>query len=385
MKKVAINGFGRIGRNALRAFLQSPHAGFEIVAVNTGSQTPAQAAHLLKYDSALGKLDHAILCDDHNLYIDGRKIAFSRQPEPELCPWEELGIDIVLECSGEFTDVDSASGHLAAGAGKVLISAPTSDSDVATIVIGVNESDYNPQQHHIVSNASCTTNCLAPVAKVLDDHFGIESGLITTVHSYTLDQKLLDGSHKDLRRARAAAASIIPTSTGAARTIGRVLPKLQGKLDGLALRVPTLNVSIVDLVVNTRAAVTTDAILKALREASEGELHGILSVSREPLVSCDFRGDPHSAIVDGALTMVAGARTAKVLAWYDNEWAYALRLIDMAKLVAGVSPPRRPAVAALLRAPVPAPQASAAAVALNQEQEAALQDWSIARKDRDFG
>lgn len=377
MKRVAINGFGRIGRNALRAFLKTPQPGFEIVAVNTGSQTAMQAAHLLKYDSVLGRLDHQVICDSQDLYVDGRKIAFSRYSDPKLCPWRSLAVDIVLECSGEFTDAETAAGHLAAGAGKVIISAPVSDSDVATIVMGVNEQDYNANIHHIISNASCTTNCLAPLAKVIDDAFGIESGLITTVHSYTLDQKLLDGAHKDLRRARAAAESIVPTSTGAARTIGRVLPNLKGKLDGLALRVPTANVSIVDLVINTQAAVSSKGILAVLRRAAADELKGILAVSFEPLVSCDYRGDPHSAIVDGALTMVIGERTAKILAWYDNEWAYALRLIELTALVAG--PPKKAAAAVLLRPPV-APQP-----AISAEQEAALQDWSIARKDRDFG
>jgi glyceraldehyde-3-phosphate dehydrogenase type I len=333
MARVAINGFGRIGRNALRAWLKNPAEGVEIVAINDPLQDTEQSSHLLKYDSILGELPNSVSHTEDALVVDGRRLVFSREKGPDTCPWAEHKIDIVLECSGVFTDADKAGGHIKAGAKKVLISAPAKGED-ATIVLGVNDKIYDPEKHNIVSNASCTTNCLAPVAKVIDDAFGIESGLMTTIHSYTGDQRLLDTSHKDLRRARAAALSMIPSSTGAAKAIGLVLPHLKGKLNGFAMRVPTPNVSIVDLVVTTKKDVTAEAVNAALKEAANGPLNGILAVSDLPLVSCDFGGNKLSSIVDSDLTMVVGTRMIKVLAWYDNEWGYSNRLIDLAAMVA---------------------------------------------------
>jgi glyceraldehyde-3-phosphate dehydrogenase type I len=333
MARVAINGFGRIGRNALRAWLENPAEGVEIVAINDPLQDVEQSAHLLKYDSILGELPNSVSHAGDDLVVDGKKFVFSREKSPDTCPWSQHKIDIVLECSGVFTDADKAGGHIKAGAKKVLISAPAKGED-ATIVLGVNEKIYDSEKHNIVSNASCTTNCLAPVAKVIDDAFGIESGLMTTIHSYTGDQRLLDTSHKDLRRARAAALSMIPSSTGAAKAIGLVLPHLKGKLNGFAMRVPTPNVSIVDLVVTTKKDVTAEAVNAALKEAANGPLNGILAVSDLPLVSCDFGGNKLSSIVDSDLTMVVGTRMIKVLAWYDNEWGYSNRLIELAGMVA---------------------------------------------------
>jgi glyceraldehyde-3-phosphate dehydrogenase type I len=333
MARVAINGFGRIGRNALRAWLKNPAEGVEIVAINDPLQDTEQSSHLLKYDSILGELPNSVSHTEDALVVDGRRLVFSREKGPDTCPWAEHKIDIVLECSGVFTDADKAGGHIKAGAKKVLISAPAKGED-ATIVLGVNDKIYDPEKHNIVSNASCTTNCLAPVAKVIDDAFGIESGLMTTIHSYTGDQRLLDTSHKDLRRARAAALSMIPSSTGAAKAIGLVLPHLKGKLNGFAMRVPTPNVSIVDLVVTTKKDVTAEAVNAALKEAANGPLNGILAVSDLPLVSCDFGGNKLSSIVDSDLTMVVGTRMIKVLAWYDNEWGYSNRLIELAGMVA---------------------------------------------------
>ncbi len=333
MARVAINGFGRIGRNALRAYLDNPVAGVEIVAINDPLQDVAQSAHLLKYDSILGELPNSVSHTQDALVVDGKKFQFFREKDPSTCPWGKLNIDIVLECSGVFTDAAKARGHITAGASKVIISAPATNEDV-TLVIGVNDKIYDPEKHHIISNASCTTNCLAPVAKVLDEVFGIESGLMTTVHSYTGDQRLLDAAHKDLRRARAAGLSMVPSSTGAAKAIGLVLPALKGKLNGFAMRVPTPNVSIVDLVVNTRKDVTVETVNNALKEAAGGELNGILSVTDLPLVSSDFAGNKLSAIVDAQLTMCVGNRMVKVLAWYDNEWGYSNRLIELAGIVA---------------------------------------------------
>jgi glyceraldehyde 3-phosphate dehydrogenase len=333
MVRVAINGFGRIGRNTLRAYLQQPVSGLEIVAINDPMQDAAESAHLLKYDSILGELSNQISHTEDSLVVDGKKFQFSRERDPGSCPWQGLKIDIVLECSGVFTDAEKAKGHIKAGAKKVLISAPAKGEDL-TIVIGVNDKSYDPDKHHILSNASCTTNCLAPVAKVLDEAFGIESGLMTTIHSYTGDQRLLDAAHKDLRRARAAAMSMIPSTTGAAKAIGLVLPQLNGRLNGFAMRVPTPNVSIVDLVVTTKKDVTTQAVNAALKKAAEGELKGILAVTELPLVSCDFRGNKISSIVDADLTMTMGNRMVKVLSWYDNEWAYSNRLVELAGMVA---------------------------------------------------
>lgn len=333
MAKVAINGFGRIGRNALRAYLDNPVKGVEIVAINDPLQDVVQSAHLLKYDSILGELPNSVSHTEDALVVDGKKFEFFREREPSTCPWAKLNVDIVLECSGVFTDAEKAKGHIAAGAKKVIISAPAKNEDV-TIVIGVNDNTYDPDKHHIISNASCTTNCLAPVARVLDEVFGIECGLMTTVHSYTGDQRLLDAAHKDLRRARAAATSMIPSTTGAAKAIGLVLPGLKGKLNGFAMRVPTPNVSIVDLVVTTKKDVTAESVNNALREAANGALNGILTVSDVPLVSSDFCGNKTSSIVDSELTMIVGNRMVKVLAWYDNEWGYSNRLIELAGIVA---------------------------------------------------
>jgi len=333
MARVAINGFGRIGRNALRAYLENPVAGVEIVAINDPLQSIEISAHLLKYDSTLGELKHEIKHDADSLIINGKKIHFSAQKDPGQCPWKELKIDIVLECSGVFTEADKAKGHINAGAKKVLISAPAKNEDI-TIVIGVNDKSYDPEKHHIISNASCTTNCLAPVAKVIDDVFGIEHGLMTTIHSYTLDQRLLDTSHSDLRRARAANLSMIPSSTGAAKAIGLVLPHLKGKLNGFAMRVPTPNVSVVDLVATTRKPVTVESVNKALKEASHGALNHVLGFSELPLVSADFRSNKLSSIVDAELTMTVAENMVKVLAWYDNEWGYSNRLIELAGIVA---------------------------------------------------
>jgi len=333
MARVAINGFGRIGRNALRAYLEHPVSGVEIVAINDPLQSIDVSAHLLKYDSILGELKHEISHDDSHLIVDGKKIHFSAEKDPASCPWKSLSVDIVLECSGVFTEAAKARGHISAGAKKVLISAPAKDEDI-TIVIGVNDKQYDPEKHHIISNASCTTNCLAPVAKVIDDAFGIECGLMTTIHSYTLDQRLLDTAHKDLRRARAAALSMIPSSTGAAKAIGLVLPHLKGKLNGFAMRVPTPNVSVVDLVATTKKPVSVEAVNKALREAAGNGMKHVLAFCETPLVSSDFGGNRLSSIVDAELTMCVSENMVKVLAWYDNEWGYSNRLVELAGIVA---------------------------------------------------
>ncbi|HEY9774124.1 MAG TPA: type I glyceraldehyde-3-phosphate dehydrogenase [Planktothrix sp.] len=333
MARVAINGFGRIGRNALRAYLENPVAGVEIVAINDPLQSIEISAHLLKYDSILGELKHEITHNAEGLVINGKTIAFSAEKDPAGAPWKKHNIDIVLECSGVFTEAAKAKGHITAGAKKVLISAPAKDEDI-TIVIGVNDKQYDPEKHHIISNASCTTNCLAPVAKVIDDTFGIQAGLMTTIHSYTLDQRLLDTSHSDLRRARAANLSMIPSSTGAAKAIGLVLPHLKGKLNGFAMRVPTPNVSIVDLVATTNKPVSKESVNKALKEAAQGPLKHVLGFTDLPLVSQDFRANKLSSIVDGDLTMGVNENMIKVLAWYDNEWGYSNRLIELAGIVA---------------------------------------------------
>jgi glyceraldehyde 3-phosphate dehydrogenase len=333
MARVAINGFGRIGRNAFRAYLEHPVSGVEIVAINDPLQSIEISAHLLKYDSILGELKHEIEHDASSLIINGKKIHFSAEKDPTTCPWKQLNIDIVLECSGVFTEAAKAKGHMTAGAKKVLISAPATDEDI-TIVIGVNDKAYDPEKHHIISNASCTTNCLAPVAKVIDDLFGIECGLMTTIHSYTLDQRLLDTSHKDLRRARAANLSMIPSSTGAAKAIGLVMPNLKGKLNGFAMRVPTPNVSVVDLVATTSKPVTKESVNKALKEAAEGGMKHVLGYCDKPLVSKDFGGNKLSSIVDSDLTMCVNNNMVKILAWYDNEWGYSNRLVELAGIVA---------------------------------------------------
>jgi glyceraldehyde 3-phosphate dehydrogenase len=327
--KLGINGFGRIGRLVYRAALKNP--ALEVTAVNDLSDA-ATMAHLLKYDSVHGILDATVSAGSDSITVDDRRVAISAVKDPEKIPWKDAAVDIVLECTGLFRDRESAAKHLAAGALKVIISAPAKDPD-ATIVMGVNANHYDPRNHHVISNASCTTNCLAPVAKVLLENFGIRSGLMTTIHSYTGDQRLLDFPHKDLRRARAAALSMIPTTTGAARAVALVLPELNGKLNGLAIRVPTPNVSIVDLVVSIeKQGVAVSDVNTALKEASEGELAGILGFNDLPLVSSDFNGSPLSSIVDAPTTYVIGDMV-KVLAWYDNEYGYSSRMVDLAVLI----------------------------------------------------
>ncbi|ABB14777.1 ArsJ-associated glyceraldehyde-3-phosphate dehydrogenase [Carboxydothermus hydrogenoformans] len=328
--KVGINGFGRIGRNMFRAALNNPE--IEIVAVNdlTDAKT---LAHLLKYDSVHGIFAADVEAKDDAIVVNGKEVKVYAEKDPANLPWKELGVEIVIESTGKFTKKADAVKHLEAGAKKVIISAPATDEDI-TIVMGVNEDKYDPANHHVISNASCTTNCLAPVAKVLHEKFGIVKGLMTTVHSYTNDQRILDLPHKDLRRARAAATSIIPTTTGAAKAVALVLPELKGKLNGFAMRVPTPNVSVVDLVVELEKPATKEEINAALKEAAEGELKGILGYTELPLVSVDFNGNPLSSIVDGLSTMVIEDNMAKVIAWYDNEWGYSNRLVDLATYIA---------------------------------------------------
>jgi glyceraldehyde 3-phosphate dehydrogenase len=329
--KIGINGFGRIGRLFFRAALERKE--LETVAVNdiTDART---LCHLLKYDSVHGALRHEIKAEGSSIIVDGRPIKVLAERDPSKLPWKSLGVQVVVESSGLFTSKEKASAHLSAGAKKVVISAPGEGVD-RTICMGVNPEDYDPAKDHIISNASCTTNCLAPVAKVLHENFGIAHGLMTTVHAYTADQNLQDGPHRDLRRARAAALSMVPTSTGAARAIGLVLPALKGKLDGIAVRVPTANVSIVDLTAIVERDTDEKAVNAAMKKAAEGELKGILSYCEEPLVSSDFNGNPHSSIFDAPLTKVMDKRLVKVFSWYDNEWGYSSRLADVTALVAG--------------------------------------------------
>ena len=323
--RVAINGFGRIGRNLFRASISNRD--IEFVAVNdlTDAKT---LAHLLKYDSVHGILNARVEAKDGLLQVEDRTIKVIAEKEPKKLPWKELGVDIVVESTGLFTARPDARQHLEAGARKVIISAPAKDPDL-TIVLGVNETMYDPAQHHIISNASCTTNCLAPVVKVLLDRFGIKRGLMTTIHSVTNDQRLMDLPHKDLRRARAAGVSMIPTTTGAAKALFLVIPQLEGKMDGMAIRVPTPNVSIVDLVAEVEEDVSEENINTAYRDAAESQLKGILAYTEEPLVSVDLNDNPHSAILDASLTKVVGRRMVKVVAWYDNEWGYSCRLRDL--------------------------------------------------------
>ncbi|MEJ2477103.1 MAG: type I glyceraldehyde-3-phosphate dehydrogenase [Desulfobacterales bacterium] len=326
---LGINGFGRIGRLVFRASLKHPDV--EVVAVNDLTDS-ATMAHLLKYDSVHGILDRSIVAKDDAIEVDGKAVAITSIKDPAMLRWKEFGVDIVAECTGLFRDRENAEKHLAAGARKVIISAPAKDPDI-TIVLGVNSNRYDPRQHHVISNASCTTNCLAPVAKVLLENFGIRSGLMTTIHSYTGDQRLLDFPHKDLRRARAAALSMIPTTTGAARAVALVLPDLAGRLNGLAIRVPTPNVSIVDLVATVeKSGVTVSDINDALKKASEESLRGILAYSDLPLVSSDFNGSQFSSTVDAPTTYVVD-NMVKVLAWYDNEMGYSSRMADLAALI----------------------------------------------------
>ena len=327
--KVAINGFGRIGRPFFRLAFGDPE--IEIVAVNAHAN-PKTLAHLLKYDSTHGRYNREVGYEENALVVDGKKIPVFNAASLDELPWKELGVDIVIETTGQFNDANKAKGHLEAGAKKVLLSAPGKNEDI-TIVLGVNEQSYDAARHHIISNASCTTNCLAPVAKVIHENFGIVKGLMTTVHSYTNDQRILDKSHKDLRRARAAACSIIPTTTGAAKAVSLVLPELKGKLNGFALRVPTPNVSVVDLNVELEKETTAEEVNAVLQAASQNELAGILDYTDEPLVSIDFNGDCHSSIVDGLSTMVIGGNMLKVVSWYDNEWGYTCRIFDLCKYV----------------------------------------------------
>ena len=329
--KIGINGFGRIGRNFFRAAL-AKGSDIEIVAVNDLTDNKS-LAHLLKYDTITGRLDGTVEFDETQIIVNGKAIKVFEERDPANLPWGELGVDIVIESTGRFTKSADAAKHIAAGAKKIIFSAPATGDDVATLVLGVNEDSYDPAVHSIISNASCTTNCLAPLAKVFMDNFGIERGLMTTVHAYTADQNLQDGPHGDLRRARAAAANIIPTSTGAAKALGLVIPELVGKLDGYALRVPVITGSITDLTLTASKSVTVEEINAAYKAAAEGPLKGILKYTEDDIVSSDIAGDPHSSIFDAGLTKVIGDQV-KVASWYDNEWGYSNRLVDVTEYVA---------------------------------------------------
>jgi len=333
--RVAINGFGRIGRLCLRSMLERHKGHLNVVAVNDMSDL-ATNAHLFQYDSTYGAFPGKLEIGEGMLKVNGWDIAVLSQKDPSRLPWKNLGVDIVIESTGVFTEAAKVRAHLDAGARKVIITAPAKDEDI-TMVLGVNESAYDPKKHHIVSNASCTTNCLAPVVKTLHDAFGIERGLMTTTHAYTNDQRILDLTHKDLRRARAAAINIVPTTTGAAKAIGLVIPELRGKLHGLSLRVPTATVSVVDLVADLKRSTTAEQINREIRKAAEGHLKGIMAYCDKPLVSSDFRGHPASAIVDALSTTVLEGKMAKLLAWYDNEWGYSCRVADLAALIASKS------------------------------------------------
>ena len=329
--RVGINGFGRIGRQSLKAMFDRHPNDIEVVAINDITDTETNA-HLFRYDSTYGRFPGTVEVVENDIVINGKRIKVFAQKDPGQIPWGEVGAQIVVESTGFFTDADKASAHLRDTVKKVIISAPAKGEDI-TIVLGVNENKYDPAKHTIISNASCTTNCLAPAAKVIFDNFGIEKGLMTTVHSYTNDQRILDVVHKDLRRARAAAVNIIPTSTGAARALALVIPELKGKFDGFSLRVPTITVSVVDFVATLSKPTTRDAVNNAFKEAAAGPLNGILDYTDEPLVSSDFRGDPHSSIIDGQSTMLVGDNFLKVVAWYDNEWGYSSRVADLTSFV----------------------------------------------------
>ncbi|HEY8361763.1 MAG TPA: type I glyceraldehyde-3-phosphate dehydrogenase [Tissierellaceae bacterium] len=329
--KVGLSGFGRIGRDFLRIYAEKEVKDFEIVAINASGNLQ-DLAHLFKYDTLYGKFNGTIEAAEDGLVINGKKIRVVGHRDPAEIPWAELGVDVVVDSTGAFRDREGLSKHIQSGAKKVIVTAPAKGEDI-TIVVGVNEDKYDPENHHIISNASCTTNCLAPVAKVILENFGIRKGLMTTVHAYTNDQQILDKRHKDLRRARAAAENIVPTTTGAAKAVALVLPELKGKLNGFAVRVPVPTVSLVDVVFEVERETTVEEVNKALKEASEGKLKGILGFSDEPLVSSDYKGDPRSSIVDGLSTMVIG-NMVKVVAWYDNEWGYSERVYDLVKLVA---------------------------------------------------
>lgn len=332
MIRVAINGFGRIGRNFMRCWLTRENSQLDLVAINDTSD-PRTNAHLLKYDTMLGTLKNAdISADDNSIIVNGKTVKCTSDRNPENLPWKDWEIDLIIESTGVFTSKEGASKHLKAGAKKVLITAPGKNDD-GTFVVGVNDRDYDHDKHVVISNASCTTNCLAPIVKVLHEKFGIIKGTMTTTHSYTGDQRLLDASHRDVRRARAAAMNIVPTSTGAAKAVALVLPALKGKLNGIAMRVPTPNVSVVDLVAQVEKNTFAEEVNQVLQEASEGSLKGILEYSDLPLVSSDYRGHDASSIVDASLTMVMGGDLMKVIAWYDNEWGYSQRVVDLAELM----------------------------------------------------
>ena len=330
--KVAINGFGRIGRQAFKAIVANYPDEMEVVAIND-LFPPEGFARLLKYDSVYGQFDGTVEATDEGLIVNGKEIAFFAERNPADLPWGELGVDVVIESTGFFRDANKAAAHLEAGAKKVIISAPASNEDI-TIVLGVNDADYDPDKHNIISNASCTTNCLAPAAKVVHDNWGIEKGYMTTVHSYTSDQNLVDGPHSKPRRARAAAINIVPTTTGAAKAVALVIPDLKGRFDGMAMRVPTPTVSIVDFVATVSKDLTRDELIAAFDEAAAGPMKDILGVSKEPLVSMDFRGDPRSSIIDADSCGVVGGNMVKVVSWYDNEWGYSNRCADLIKLMA---------------------------------------------------
>jgi glyceraldehyde 3-phosphate dehydrogenase len=330
--RVGINGFGRVGRQSFKALIERYPRDLEVVAINDLTDTKTNA-HLLRYDSTYGRFPGEIETTADTLIVNGHSVKVLSQRDPAQIPWGDLGIEIVIESTGLFTDAEKAAAHLRGGAKKVMISAPAKGEDI-TIVLGVNEGMYDASKHHIISNASCTTNCLAPTAKVLNDAFGIEKGLMNTIHSYTNDQRILDTVHKDLRRARTAGTNIIPTTTGAARALALVIPELKGRFDGMSLRVPTVTVSVVDFVATLRKETTVDAINDTFRQAALGPLKGILAYSDEPLVSSDFRGDSHSSIVDGLSTTMVGGNMVKIIAWYDNEWGYSCRIADLTHFIA---------------------------------------------------
>jgi glyceraldehyde 3-phosphate dehydrogenase len=330
--RVGINGFGRIGRQSLKAMMERHPRDLEVVALNDLTDTKTNA-HLLKYDSTYGHFPGEIETTADSLIVNGHTIKVISQRDPAQIPWSDLGVELVLESTGLFTDASKAAAHLRGGAKKVIISAPAKGEDI-TLVLGVNEDMYDPRTHNIISNASCTTNCLAPAAKVLNDTFGIERGMMNTIHSYTNDQRILDQVHKDLRRARSAGVNIIPTTTGAARALALVIPELKGRFDGMSLRVPTVTVSVVDFVADVRKEATKEAVNDAYKQAAAGSLKGILDYTEEPLVSTDFRGDDHSSIIDGLSTMVVGTNMVKVVAWYDNEWGYSCRIADLVHFLA---------------------------------------------------
>jgi glyceraldehyde 3-phosphate dehydrogenase len=329
--KLGINGFGRVGRLSLRAINQHHKGRLEVVAINDLTDTKTNA-HLLKWDSSYGPYPGEVKAAEDSIIVDGKKVKVLAEREPAKIPWRDLGVEIVIESTGLFTDATRAAAHLKGGAKKVIISAPARNEDI-TIVLGVNEAQYQPQKHNIISNASCTTNCIAPVVKVLHNSFGVSKGLMTTIHAYTNDQRLLDTFHHDLRRARAAALNIVPTTTGAARAVTQVIPELKGRLHGLALRVPTATVSLVDLVADLEKEVSVEQVNKALEKAAAGDLKGIMEYCSEELVSIDFKGNPASSIVDALSTMLIGGNMVKVLAWYDNEWGYSCRLGDLAAYI----------------------------------------------------